>query len=93
MTAVERLQTALTGLGLKAVEARLESLLEEASKNEPSYADFLDAHAAHDIGAGRAQIRSRVQGLVKTKHEVQHQITSSGVIRRGWSIYVASESP
>jgi len=28
MTAIERLQTALNGLGLKAVEARLEGLLE-----------------------------------------------------------------
>jgi hypothetical protein len=42
MTPIERLQTALNGLGLKAVEARLESLLEQASKREPSYADFLD---------------------------------------------------
>jgi len=32
MTAVERLQTALNGLGLKAVEARLESLLEQVPK-------------------------------------------------------------
>jgi hypothetical protein len=32
MTAVERLQTALNGLGLKAVEARLESLLERIQK-------------------------------------------------------------
>jgi hypothetical protein len=42
MTPIERLQIALNGLGLKAVEARLESLLEQASKKEPSYADFLD---------------------------------------------------
>jgi hypothetical protein len=35
MTAVERLQTALNGLGLKAAEARLENLLEQASKKEP----------------------------------------------------------
>ncbi len=32
MTAVERIQAALNGLGLKAVEARLENVLEEASK-------------------------------------------------------------
>ena len=36
MTAIEALQTTLNGLGLKAVEARLESLLEQASKKEPS---------------------------------------------------------
>src|SRR2546430_17323742 len=41
-TPIERLQTALETLGLKAVEVRLENLLEQASKKEPSYADFLD---------------------------------------------------
>lgn len=40
MTPIERIQNALQSLGLKAVEARLESLLEQASKDEPSYADF-----------------------------------------------------
>jgi hypothetical protein len=40
-TPIERLQTTLETLGLKAVEARLENLLEQASKKEPSYADFL----------------------------------------------------
>jgi hypothetical protein len=40
--AMERLQNALTRLGLKAVEARLDSLLEQASKMEPSYTEFLD---------------------------------------------------
>ena len=40
MTALERIQGALQGLGLKAVEARLEGLLEQAAKQEPSYADF-----------------------------------------------------
>src|SRR5262249_4583323 len=37
MTAIERIQAALQGLGLKAVEARLEGLLEQAAKKEPSY--------------------------------------------------------
>jgi hypothetical protein len=36
-TPMERLQTALETLGLKAVQARLENLLEQASKKEPSY--------------------------------------------------------
>jgi hypothetical protein len=33
-TPIERLQTALEALGLKAVEARLENLLEQASKKD-----------------------------------------------------------
>ena len=36
MTPIERLQNALTTLGLKAVDARLEGLLEQAAKKEPS---------------------------------------------------------
>jgi hypothetical protein len=46
MTPVERIQTALNGLGLKAAEARIESLLEQASKKDPGYAEFLDERAA-----------------------------------------------
>lgn len=42
MTPVERLQAALNGLGLKAAETRIEGLLEQASKKEPSYAEFLN---------------------------------------------------
>ena len=34
-------QGTLKGLGLTAVEVCLESLLEQAAKKEPSYADFL----------------------------------------------------
>ena len=41
MTAIERLQSTLQSLGLTAIEARVESLLERASKSEPSYGDFL----------------------------------------------------
>jgi hypothetical protein len=40
MTAIDGLQATLAGLGLKAIEARLEGLLERASKKEPSYAIF-----------------------------------------------------
>ena len=36
MTPIERLQTSLTSLGLKAVEARLENLLEQAAKTSPA---------------------------------------------------------
>ena len=32
MTTIERLQGTLNGLGLKAIEARLEGLLEQAAK-------------------------------------------------------------
>ena len=51
MTALERIQGALQGLGLKAVEARLEGLLEQAAKQEPSYADFLDELLACEVDA------------------------------------------
>ncbi len=56
MTAIERVQTALNGLGLKAIEARLEALLEQASKKEPSYADFLDELLSCEIDARRTRI-------------------------------------
>src|SRR5499427_9274611 len=62
MTPVERLQTALTGLGLKAIEARLENLLEQASKTEPSYADFLDELLSCEVDARRSRyLRARLQ--------------------------------
>jgi DNA replication protein DnaC len=49
-------------LGLKAVEARLESLLEQASKKEPSYADFLDELLSCEVDARRSRyLRARVQ--------------------------------
>jgi hypothetical protein len=41
MTTLERLRTTLTGLSLTAIDARLETLLENAAKKEPAYADFL----------------------------------------------------
>jgi len=47
-------------LGLKAVEARLEGLLEQAAKKEPSYGDFLDEVLACEVDARR----SRQQGLL-----------------------------
>ena len=62
MTPIERLQTALNGLGLKAVEARLESLLEQASKKEPSYADVLDELLSCEVEARRSRyLRARLQ--------------------------------
>jgi DNA replication protein DnaC len=62
MTAIERIQGALQGLGLKAVEARLEGLLEQASKKEPSCADFLDELLGCEVEARRSRyLRARLQ--------------------------------
>jgi DNA replication protein DnaC len=62
MTPIERLQGNLTTLGLKAVEARLESLLEQAAKSEPSYAEFLDEVLRCESDARRTRyLRARLQ--------------------------------
>jgi DNA replication protein DnaC len=59
---MERLQHALTSLGLKAVEARLEGLLEQAAKKEPSYAEFLDEVFGCEVDARRTRyLRARLQ--------------------------------
>jgi DNA replication protein DnaC len=61
-TPMERLQTALESLGLKALEARLENLLEQASKKEPSYAEFLDELLNCEVEARRTRyLRARLQ--------------------------------
>lgn len=62
MTAIDNLQATLNGLGLKAVEARLENLLEQASKKEPSYADFLQDLLSCEVEARRSRyLRARLQ--------------------------------
>jgi len=62
VTAIEQIQGALQSLGLKAVEARLESLLEQAAKNEPSYADFLNDLLGCEVDARRSRyLRARLQ--------------------------------
>jgi len=62
MTTVERLQTTLNTRGLKAVEARLEGLLEQAAKKEPAYADFLDELLSCEVDARRTRyLRARLQ--------------------------------
>lgn len=62
MTPIERLQNASTSLGLKAVEARLENLLEQAAKAEPSYAEFLDQVLSCEVEARRTRyLRARLQ--------------------------------
>lgn len=65
MTVIERLQTTLAGLSLTAVEARLESLLERASKTEPSYADFL-------LEVVGAEADARRQRYLKTRLQLAH---------------------
>jgi DNA replication protein DnaC len=61
-TPIERLHTALEGLGLKALQARLENLLEQASKKEPSYADFLDELLSCEVEARRTRyLRAKLQ--------------------------------
>jgi DNA replication protein DnaC len=62
MTTIERLQGALNGLGLKAVEARLENLLEQATKKESTYADFLNELLGCEVEARRSRyLRARLQ--------------------------------
>ena len=65
MTVIDRLQTTLAGLGLTAVEARLESLLEQASKAESSYADFL-------LNVVGAEADARRQRYLKTRLQLAH---------------------
>jgi DNA replication protein DnaC len=61
-TAIEQLQSALNGLGLKSIEARLENLLEQAAKTEPSYADFLRDLLGCEVEARRSRyLRARLQ--------------------------------
>src|SRR6202451_4710685 len=74
-TPSERLQTALETLGFKAVQARLENLLEQASKKETSYADFLDELLSCEVEARRSRyLRARLQlahfPFVKTFEQV-----------------------
>ena len=62
MTVIERLQTTLAGLGLTALEARLEGLLEQAAKAEPSYAEFLLSVVGSEAEARRARyLKTRLQ--------------------------------
>lgn len=59
---IDRLHSALTTLGLKAVEARLEGILEQAAKKAPTYAEFLDETLGCEVEARRARyLRARLQ--------------------------------
>jgi DNA replication protein DnaC len=65
MTPLDRLRTMLTGLNLTAIDARLETLLEAASKKEPSYADFL-------LEVMSAEADARKQRYLKTRLQLAH---------------------
>ena len=65
MTVIEQLQDRLTSLGLTAVEAQLEALLEQAAKAEPAYADFL-----LDVVSAEAEVRR--QRYLKTRLQLAH---------------------
>jgi DNA replication protein DnaC len=62
MTALEQLDGTLESLGLKAVQARLTNLLEQAAKQEPSYAEFLLDTLKTEADARRSRyLRARLQ--------------------------------
>jgi DNA replication protein DnaC len=65
MTAIESLHEAVAGLGLTALDARVESLLERAAKQEPSYAEFL-------LEALTAETEARRQRYLKTRLQLAH---------------------
>src|ERR1700753_4084448 len=65
MTPLERLRTTLTALSLTAMDARLGPLLESASKQEPSYADFL-------LEVLSAEADARRQRYLKTRLQLAH---------------------
>jgi len=65
MTAIEQLQETLSGLGLGAIEVRLEGLLEQAAKKEPSYGDFLLEVLSTEADARR-------QRYLKTRLQLAH---------------------
>lgn len=65
MTAVDQLHTTLEALSLKAIEARLEALLEAASKQEPAYADFL-------LDVVNTEADARRQRYLKARLQLAH---------------------
>ena len=62
---LERLRTTLAALSLTAIDARLEALLESASKKEPAYADFL-------LEVMSAEADARRQRYLKTRLQLAH---------------------
>src|SRR5271165_5500060 len=64
-TTVERLRTTLAALSLTAIDARLETLLESASKKELAYGDFL-------LEVMSAEADARRQRYLKTRLQLAH---------------------
>ncbi len=64
-TTIESLRTALTTLGLKTIEARLEAMLEQAAKKEPSYGDFL-------LDVLKAEVDERHGRYVRARLQLAH---------------------
>src|SRR6185437_4137890 len=62
---LERLRTTLTALSVTAIDARLETLLESASKKELAYADFL-------LEVMSAEADARRQRYLKTRLQLAH---------------------
>src|SRR3954451_2774553 len=65
MSTLERLRTTLTALNLTAIDARLEPLLESASKKDPAYADFL-------LEGMSTAADARRQRYLKTRLQLAH---------------------
>jgi DNA replication protein DnaC len=65
VTAIEQLRERLSSLGLTAVEAKLEALLEQASKAEPAYTDFL-------LEVLSTEAEARRQRYLKTRLQLAH---------------------
>jgi DNA replication protein DnaC len=65
MTPLERLRTTLGTLNLTAIDARRETLLESASKNESAYADFL-------LEVMSTEVDARRQRYLKTRLQLAH---------------------
>lgn len=65
MTAIDKLQETLESLSLTAVGAKLEALLEQAAKKEPSYGDFL-------LDTLTTELDARRQRYLKTRLQLAH---------------------
>ena len=65
MTSIERLRETLAALSLSAIDPRLESLLEQAAKADPSYPDFL-------LDVLTTEVDARRQRYLKTRLQLAH---------------------
>ena len=65
MTPIDKLRATLATLSLTAIDARLEALLENASKKESAYADFL-------LDVVSAEADARRQRYLKTRLQLAH---------------------